>query len=41
VTHYETRDGRIVRQEQVDCAGEELTISAELRTDLAFAVRRR
>jgi mannan endo-1,4-beta-mannosidase len=41
VTHYETRDGRIVRQEQVECAGEELTISAELRTDLAFAVRRR
>jgi mannan endo-1,4-beta-mannosidase len=40
VTHFETRDGQVLRQERVECQGEQLTIPAELRTDLAFAVRR-
>ncbi len=39
VTRVETREGRVVGEERVECGGDQLTITAELRTDLAFAVK--
>jgi hypothetical protein len=40
VTRFDTREGRVLGEEQVDAADGELRVKLELRTDLALALKR-